>query len=239
MATVLALAGAALFVRLGLWQVHRAEEKQALLDQYAAGQAVVDLTSATPQPPALETLPRYQQVRVRGHYAGARQILLDNMPAPQGGWPGYRVLTPFELERGGWLLVDRGWVPIGRTRAELPDLVVGEDARTIVGRLDTLPRAGLQLEQPADTNATWPKVMSFPPQAALEGALGRKLVPGRLVLDPDQGDGYQRIAQAPVAFGPGRHIGYAVQWFALAAAVAVIYIVTALKPARPRPNPPG
>jgi surfeit locus 1 family protein len=236
---VLALAGAALFVRLGLWQLHRAEEKQALLDQYDAGQAVVDLMSTTPEQAALETLPRYQQVRVRGHYAGAHQILLDNMPAPKGGWPGYRVLTPFELERGGWLLVDRGWVPMGRTRAELPDLGVGEEARTIVGRLDTLPRAGLQLEQPATSNAAWPRVMSFPPQAAVEEALGRTLVPGRLVLDPDQSEGYERITQAPIPFPPGRHIGYAVQWFALAAAVAVIYVVTALRPGRRRIDPPG
>ena len=30
------------------------------------------------------------------------------------GRAGYYVITPFALQGGGWVLVNRGWVPVGR-----------------------------------------------------------------------------------------------------------------------------
>lgn len=223
--TALVIVGVALFVRLGFWQLHRAEEKQELLAQYAAGQqSTVDLTAAN-----AAALPTYQQITARGHYDPAQQILLDNMPS-QHGQPGYRVITPFRLESGDWLLVDRGWLALGATRADIPDVSVGAEARTITGRLDTLPRAGIQLDAANEgAAAAWPRVMSFPQHAALERALNRQLLPGLALLDPAQADGYERVWQARFQFGPDRHIAYAVQWFALAAAAAVIYLIMSLQ----------
>ena len=233
-ATVVTLFGVVLFARLGMWQLHRAEEKQALLAQYATGQhSTVDLT-----PVSAPTLPRYQQVRVRGHYDPAHQVLLDNMPW-QNGRPGYRVVTPLALEQGGWVLVDRGWVPIGATRADIPDTAVSADARELTGRFTTMPRAGISLGT-GDTGAAdaWPKVLTFPQHDTLERVLGRRLVDGLVLLDPDQPDGYQRAWQQQVqtTFGPSRHIAYAVQWFAFAAAAVVIYVVVSLVPERPGTN---
>lgn len=252
--TVLTLVGVALFVRLGIWQLHRADEKQALLDQYAAGQqSTVELTAAN-----LDSLQRYQRVHVSGHYAPDRQVLLDNMPSPgpppgpspgapgvppglssrpapgpsQQGQPGYRVVTPFQLSSGGWLLVDRGWVPMGRTRTDLPDVPVGGQARSIIGQLDELPRAGVQLDAPDNPAANWPRVMNFPQQPALEQALGRPLLKGLLLLDPRQPDGYVRRWESHFSFGPERHIGYAVQWFAFAVAAVVIYLILGFKRSR-------
>lgn len=224
-ATVLTILGIALFARLGFWQLQRAEEKQALLEQYAAGrQSIVEL-----QADITDTLPRYQQVRAHGRYDSAHQILLDNMPSGRGQ-PGYRVVTPFELEQGAWILVDRGWLPLGATRASLPDVSVGEEPRDIVGRLDMLPRAGIQLDgQQENAAAAWPRVMSFPQQAAVEKALDRSVFNGLVLLDPEQPDGYERPAQmrfsAAGEFGPDRHVAYAVQWFAMAAAALVIYLI--------------
>jgi surfeit locus 1 family protein len=216
--------GMALFIRLGFWQLDRAEQKQALLDQQAAGQQqLIDIT-----PSNAARLPRYQRVRVTGHYDSAHQILLDNMPS-HAGQPGYRVLTPMQTP-AGWLLVDRGWLPLGATRSELPDIDVGEDERTITGTLDALPRAGLEIEPPAmDANAPWPRVLSFPKQTALERQLGRKLLPGLVLLDASLPDGYERIREGHIGLRPERHIGYAVQWFALAAAAAISFIVTSFR----------
>jgi surfeit locus 1 family protein len=229
-ATVLTILGVVLFARLGMWQLHRADEKQALLAQYATGQhSIVDLTSLN-----APTLPRYQQVRVRGHYDPAHQVLLDNMPW-QNGRPGYRVVTPLELEQGGWVLVDRGWVPMGATRAEIPDTSVGADIREITGRFTTLPRAGISMgEGNAGAANAWPKVLSFPQHDTLQRLLGRPLVDGLVLLDPHQPDGYQRAWQQQVqsTFGPARHIAYAVQWFAFAVAAVVIYVFLSLEQER-------
>jgi surfeit locus 1 family protein len=212
--------GIAFFVRLGFWQLDRAEQKRELLVQYEAGQRLqVEITADT-----ADDLSRYQRVRVSGRYDPAHQILLDNMPSHTGR-PGYRVLTPMHTS-AGWLLVDRGWLPLGGTRAELPNIAVSDAERNITGTLDALPRAGLQLETaPVAASTAWPRVLSFPQLGALEQQLGQTLIPGVLLLDASQPDGYERIWEAHLGFKPERHIGYAVQWFALAAAAAVIFIV--------------
>jgi surfeit locus 1 family protein len=138
-------------------------------------------------------------------------------------------VTPLE-STAGWLLVDRGWLPLGASRTELPDVSVSDAPRTITGTIDALPRAGLQLENTAaDNNAPWPRVLNFPQQAALEQALGRKLLPGLLLLDASQPDGYERVWEAHLGFKPERHIGYAVQWFALAAAALIIFIIVGFR----------
>jgi surfeit locus 1 family protein len=219
---VLTAVGIALFAQLGLWQLDRAEQKEALLTQYEAGRREqIPLT-----PENADSLSRYQRISVTGRYDASHQILLDNMPSHTGR-PGYRVLTPMQTP-AGWLLVDRGWLPLGATRAELPNVSINEveGERNITGTLDALPRAGLQLEAaPVDANAPWPRVLSFPAESALEQQLGHELIAGVLLLDPSHPDGYERIWEAHLGFKPERHIGYAVQWFALAAAAAVIFIL--------------
>src|SRR5690606_11339868 len=116
---------------------------------------------------------RYKRVTARGRYDSAHQILLDNMPSAMGQ-PGYRVVTPFELDSGAVILVDRGWLPMGPTRAQIPDIEVGTELRTVSGRLDLLPRPGVRLGPAEDPQSKdWPRVMSFPEQATIERALGR------------------------------------------------------------------
>jgi surfeit locus 1 family protein len=216
----LTLFGVAFFCWLGSWQLSRAEQKRALLAQYQAGQRTqITLTSEN-----ADTLARYQRVRITGRYDPEHQILLDNMPS-HAGRPGFRVLTPMQSP-AGWLLVDRGWLPLGATRAELPNVSVLPGDRTITGTMDSLPRAGITLESaPVAAETPWPRVLSFPTQADLEQQLGHKLIPGVLLLDPSQPDGYERIWEAHLGFKPERHIGYAVQWFALAAVAVVIFVL--------------
>ena len=217
---VLTAVGMALFARLGFWQLDRAAQKEDLLAHYQLGQRTqIAITSDN-----TDKLARYQRVSVAGRYDPAHQILLDNMPS-HAGQPGFRVLTPMQSP-AGWLLVDRGWLPLGATRAELPNVSVGDAERNITGMMDSLPRAGITLKSaPIAANAPWPRVLSFPTEADLEQQSGHKLIPGVLLLDPSQPDGYERIWEAHLGFKPERHIGYAVQWFALAAAAAVIFVL--------------
>ena len=202
-----------------------------LVEQYAAGAerlVTIDASNAT-------SLPRYQHVRARGRFESAHQVLLDNMPS-QSGRAGFRVLTPFVLEDGATLLVDRGWVPLGATRSDVPDLSVNEQSREIAGRLDELPRAGIELgEQTFESAAPWPRIMNFPQHSPLEHALGRKLIDGLVLLDPDQPEGFERAwQQMHASFGPERHIAYAVQWFGLAATVVIVFLILSFRRELPR-----
>jgi len=219
-AVVLTIAAVLLFARLAFWQLGRAAEKDALQAQYAAGQrSVVELTAAN-----ATTLTQYQRVSARGHYDSAHQILLDSMPSAMGQ-PGYRVVTPFELEQGGWLLVDRGWHRPGATRADLPDVAVGESARTVSGQLSVVPRPGVRLAAAPSGDDRWPRVLNYPEQATIERALDRKVLPGLVLLDADQPDGYERAWQARTDMGSERHLSYAVQWFGFAIAAIALFIV--------------
>ena len=109
--TLLTIVLIAMLISLGMWQLRRAGEKRVLFDSFAAGTdatRVIDLE--TPR------LPRYQHIEAGGHYDQARQILIDNMVNAERA--GYFVITPFALADGGWVLVNRGWVPLGTSRAE-------------------------------------------------------------------------------------------------------------------------
>ena len=220
LAVAITIAAVALFVRLAFWQLSRMAEKDALQARYAAGQrAVVELTEAN-----AATLNQYQRVSAHGHYVSAHQILLDSMPSAMGQ-PGYRVVTPFELEQGGWLLVDRGWHRPGATRSDLPDVAVAEDARSVTGQLSVLPRPGVRLAAVPDTSNKWPRVLNYPEQATVEQALGRKVLPGLVLLDLDQPDGFERVWQARIDMGSERHLSYAVQWFGFAIAAIALFVV--------------
>ncbi|HKE97144.1 MAG TPA: SURF1 family protein [Povalibacter sp.] len=223
--TLLTIAAVAVFARLGVWQLHRAEEKQVLLAQFTAGtQSTVELNASN-----ATSLAAYQHVRMRGHYDPAHQVLLDNMPS-QRGQTGFRVVTPFALEQGGWILVDRGWVPLGATRADLPDVALNEQVDSITGRFDALPRPGVRLPATAaDPAAPWPRVMNYPKQSDVEAALGRELVAGLVLLDPDQPAGYERSWHAHFNMGPETHLGYAALWFAFAVVALITYVIVSLR----------
>jgi surfeit locus 1 family protein len=217
--TVVVLAG---LIYLGRWQLQRAADKQVLFDEFSRGaDATRTIDAATPP------VPRYQHVEAHGHYDGSRQILIDNMTNADGR-AGYFVITPFLLTDGAWLLVNRGWVPVGTSRSVLPEVGVPGDSRVLRGRADHLPAAGIQMGDRVRLQGPYPAVANFPSVAEITQLLNESpwsRASEVVLLDADQPDGYVRQWQAP-GFPPVRHIAYAVQWFGLALALIIIYIVT-------------
>ena len=217
---------------LGCWQLDRARQKQALIDAYRRGDAgVVDVTTRT-----LDGLPRYQTVSARGAYEPRRQILLDNMPSSVDGRPGYRVLTPFRRATGGaLLLVDRGWIPLGDSREQLPAVQIVGNPREIAGRIDRPPAPGLRVGTSVGTKvADWPRVMNFPTTAELVEALGDPVEGDIVLLHPGAPDGYERKWQPTSHMNPARHIAYAIQWFAFGIIAAIVLLVANLRRRRAR-----
>ena len=219
--TLLTLVLLALLISLGRWQLRRADEKRVLYDSFASGSdATRPIEAATPP------LPRYQHLAAAGHYDDSRQVLIDNMVESEQA--GYFVITPFELQGGGWILVNRGWVPVGASRAQLPAIPVNAQARTLHGRADNLPSPGIQLGTRGVLAPPYPVVASFPTHEEIAALLKEARwarAADLILLDPGEPDGYVR-RWSPPGFPPMRHIGYAVQWFGLATVLFVIYIVT-------------
>lgn len=231
LATVLLMT---LLLSLGFWQMDRAAQKRSLLDAYG------DRPADTPVKLSADFAPdadwRYRRAEVEGDYLTAQQFLLDNRVYQ--GRVGYQVLTPLRLADGMHaVLVNRGWVPQGSTRADLPPLPVGQSSKVRVEGLIDLPAADVfVLGEGEDRDPGWPKVLQrvrFDLQAQ---QLGVKLLPMVLLLGVDQPDGFVRDWK-PVVFGPERHVGYAVQWFSLGAALLAIYIGVNLKRMPKTPTP--
>jgi surfeit locus 1 family protein len=222
LATLVALAG---FISLGRWQLHRADEKRALYDAFASGtDSIRTLDLGTP------ALPRYQHVRASGRYDPGRQVLIDNISNSRDR-AGYYVITPFQLAGGGWVLVNRGWVPLGARRADKPQVGAPANVREIRGRTDNLPRAGIQMGDRIPLAPPYPVVANFPTRPEIAALLHEsdwtRATPV-ILLDAAEPDGYLRDWQPP-GFPPMRHVAYAVQWFGMAAALAVLYVVTNLR----------
>lgn len=213
-----------ILLSLGFWQLDRAEQKRKLVADFEQGvgdRTPLRLTSASDVAPEFE----YSRAEARGSYDNSQQFLLDNRT--RGGRVGYEVLTPLITANGSAILVNRGWVPLGMSRDRLPQVVVGEQPRTVIGLLKLSPGKVFMLgaEQP---RTIWPYRVQHVDVDLFSKELGYPVSPYTLLLDSQQPDGYVRDWR-PVEFGPERNVGYAVQWFGLAAALLTIYLLVNLK----------
>ena len=208
---VAAFIGAAVFVRLGVWQIDRLHQRQALNATISARLAATPVSVDSLGGPA-DSL-RYRRATVHGlaSYNGEALLVQRTM----NGSPGVYLLTPVRTGRGdSATLVVRGWVyaPDGATidRGRWRE----GDSLTIEGWLDTLPTTGHP-----DTIAGHPDAMRHLDRATLQRHAG---VPLRAVYlwatgPKPAGAG----AASPARFtlpelDDGPHRSYAIQWFSFA-----------------------
>jgi surfeit locus 1 family protein len=209
-----------ILVSLGVWQLDRAQQKRLVETEYQTRQArsPMPLKEALAQKRGYPYLP----VTASGRYDPAHQLLLDNQI--REGRVGYRVLTPFQMAgMDRILLVDRGWVPMGLDRSILPPIPVDGGVRKIKGVLSPPPSPGLILGPAINGPGRWPQVIERVQPDTIGARLGATPLPDLLLLDPREADGYLREWRPP-GLGVERHIGYAVQWFAMAAVLLFIYL---------------
>ncbi len=221
--TVAYLVLLALLLTLGNWQLDRADQKRtALAERAAATRApVVDLNDVA----ATLGTHEYRRVAASGTFDEAHQFLLDNRI--QDGQVGYRVLTPLRLnDRDAAVLVDRGFVPIVGDRQTLPDLPPVEPQERVTGRVGRGPSVGLRLGDPSDQPTQWPRRIQYMDFDYMQSTLDYPLSDYLLVAGPLTNEVVaQRTGRDAWRFGPERHEGYAVQWFSLAGALTLIWLI--------------
>jgi len=218
--SLLAALGIGLLVLLGIWQLRRADEKLLIQSTYSARQAEQPLVFAGADAKRIAVTPglpelRYRRLRVSGVYHRRRQFLLDNRT--RRGVPGFQVLTPLRIPGGDrGLLVNRGWVPLGRSREQLPVLSTPAGRVALQGLLE-IPRSdALVLGATGYRSEGWPKVVERIELQKMSALLGYRLLPFVLLLDPEPPDTLVREWHPYYGIGPARHRAYAFQWFALA-----------------------
>ena len=225
-ATTAALAIAA-FSWLGVWQLDRAGEKERRSGTFAARTSdapilLNDRLSVMPSELDPEWW-RYRRVEVSGEALGAHQYLLDNRT--RNGVAGYHVYVPMlvtGLER--LVLVNRGWTETGPSRERRPDVFLNTSELVVSGFV-AYPRQTLLLGDDGYAQSSWPKVVQRIDLDKTARDLGRQVLPFVVLMDAALPNGFVREWTPYLGIGPARHRGYAFQWFSLAAAVAVVWIV--------------
>jgi len=225
--TVVTLALLTLLVALGFWQLDRAHQKESIQITFERNLngTPVDLRALDVDAPGN----RFRQVEIVGEYDDAHQILLDNQMVD--GRPGAHVYTPLKITGldGRAILINRGWIPLSPVRqASPPALPVPGGVQRLSGRLAQPANPGLQLGEP-DLDR-WPARIIYLDYQQLSRALPYALLPAVVLLDPAAEAGFRRQWQPNFGgIGPERHRGYAVQWFALALTLLVLYLMTTLR----------
>ena len=226
--TALALAAAAAFTSLGFWQWGRGEWKARYLEGYAAALAADPQPFAEALTQAEDGLASGVPVRVSGigTYTAGRSVLLDNQR--RGPEVGVLVFTLFQPDDGSpALLVNRGWLPFDADRR----LSVALEPPTVPvvagGLLRRPPSGGIRLGKPPSlAPGDGPPLLTWLDLDEIAAAWNVPLPPVVLELDTASPAGYRRDADPlPNTLPPAQHRGYAFQWWGLATAVGVIWLV--------------
>lgn len=218
-ALILTVLVISILVKLGLWQLDRAEQKRQLFADYAEQQQPVNLNDPTTPTPE-----RFGSVEVSGQFQANRYFLLDNQIFD--GQVGYQViglLTPQPALSEQLVLVNLGWVPLGSNRAELPRIELPQGPLTIPGRYYQPSEFGFQLSDQILEAGPWPQRIQRLDLAALSELTQLPLAPYVVLLSEQAEFGWPRQWQ-PQVMAPEKHQAYALQWFSLALACLLVFI---------------
>ena len=222
---VAALVAAAIFIRLGIWQLDRRQQRRAhnALVSSRLDSAAVDVRAL----PSDTALVRFRRVTITGSPDYDHEVLLG--ARTHHGSPGVFLLTPFHVPgRDTAIVVNRGWV-------YSPDGATVDESRwhdrdtTVVGYAEIMPASGGVRYQ------SHPRVVSAMSHATVSAAVPYPVAyiyvveAGDSTASPDRP---ARIGVPPLDEGP--HLNYAIQWFgfALVSVVGTFVVVFRRPPER-------
>jgi surfeit locus 1 family protein len=213
-------------VMLGNWQLSRAQEKEERQTQLnlLSQQPVISIPTS---PVKLEDY-QFRKVEVHGTYVPTHTIYLDNKI--NRGRAGYQIITPVKLGKSSMhVLINRGWVVAGRTRNELPDIPTPTSKVTVSGIVESPTMRTLELSTETVSGQVWENLHLD----RYRKITGLTLQPLVVLQENDVKDGLLREWTRPDS-GAGRNLGYAFQWFSMALAVLILYLVLSVKRNHPK-----
>jgi surfeit locus 1 family protein len=218
----------ALLLSLGFWQTRRLQWKEALISR--ADSRLRAAPAALPPPDQWAQLSpeeyEYRHVQAKGAFDHAHSALVYTQAPPGGGLePGFLVLTPLRLDNGGAVLVNRGF--IAKSKLDQGAWKSEPVGSVVVAGLMRAPQ-GRNMFTPEDDpqRGLWYTADAV----KIAGALGiADAAPFLVQQDPAADyaltapEGLLRTPTEAVDI-PNNHFSYAVTWFSLAAALAVVFV---------------
>jgi surfeit locus 1 family protein len=221
--TIIAGLGIVLLLGLGTWQLFRLAEKNAINAFRAerAGAAAVPLPARVDDIAAWE----FRRVTVTGMFDHAHELYLNGRS--QRGNTGYDIITPLRRAEGPPVLINRGWVPYERKNPATRQAGQIAGVTTVEGILRTEPRRGWLM--PAN-NAERNEWFWFDLPAMKQAAGVPDAAPFYIEAGPAPNPGNFPIGGQTIIQLQNNHLQYALTWYALAIALAVIYVVSQRAP---------
>lgn len=219
--TLLAVIAIGLFLWLGFWQIERAAAKKQMISSLNAfaQQAPINWSSK-------DTLPlQYQPIKLQGYFL-SDELLLDNQLHQHQF--GYDVISPLMLPDGHVVLVDRGWVAGDITRRTIPKIETPVGIITLVGSAYYPSEKNWLLGQSLEKKTAHVAVVELLDVHLISQFLHKSVYPFIIRLNNHADNGYLREWPV-VAMAPERHYGYALQWFAIALVILILFIALNLK----------
>lgn len=224
LAILITVLAASLPVGLGKWQLDRADEKNDIMARFQQQQK--EPAIALPADPEQVERWRYRKVYVEGTPMTDRQFLLDNQVRDTKA--GFNVITPLRRYDGSIVLVDRGWLPYAQQRNLLPEIAIAGMPTRIEGYLYVPLGKPFTLGGMDEGETGWPRIIAYTDYTAIGQRLGVPVPPFTIRMSPELPNGYRRDWPL-INLSPNKHLGYAVQWFALALLVVGIFLALNLK----------
>jgi surfeit locus 1 family protein len=228
--TAAALVGVAVTASLGAWQLDRGRQRDALQESIDARERLAALSQESllaPQPVQFV----HRAIVLRGEWDPAHTVFLDNRQ--MRGVPGFYVVTPMKLQgTSRAVLVQRGWVPRNFDRREqLPPVPTAPGIVELQGRIAPPPARLYEFHGtesgPIRQNLD---IAAFRVETRLD------LVDVSVVQTaPAASEGLLRDWPRPGS-GSERNYGYAFQWWAMSAAIVILYAWFQFIAPRPKPN---
>jgi surfeit locus 1 family protein len=231
--TILALLATAACVRLGIWQLDRLAQRQALNAHVRAMLALppLDLPAS-----ADLTSEAYRAVRAEGVFDFEHEIVIRNQL--HDGAYGYDLVTPLRLgaavagstqaAMSPAVLVDRGWIPADGNSTPADWHKYDSDSQVEVTGTIQLSEisptlGGLAQPTPLPAAGSTPFWL-YLDIGRIQGQLPYPVLPVYIQIDPGMGSGTAPIPnESAPDLTDGPHLGYAIQWFGFAGLVAVGY----------------
>lgn len=224
---LLAVAG---LLRLGFWQLGRAQEKLAEQAEFlqAGSSQVTPLAELPIAGRELDALQHQnRRVTVTGEYLNPNSIFLIYQTWEEQ--PGFEVVTPVRINGDDRLvLVSRGWSGIGAVEelaAALPriDGMVTLEGQLYIPTASEAARSNA-LNARAAAGSEWPLVLRYLNVADIAPHFEQPLFPYVVRLAPEQ-PGLLIRHWPLVRVDSNRNFSYALQWFAMAIAVLIVALI--------------
>lgn len=207
-----------LLIYLGFWQIHRGDFKKHAQILFSQGSLSTAIEINKKNNIGIDK--NYFPGVLHGYFDNQHTFLLENKIYLHR--VGYAILTPFKLDGGQKVvLVNRGWIPEGRDRNQLPKIPTFDHEINIEG-LIVFPNKTFSFNSAYKTG--WPKkIQTINPEFLKKN----NFQPFIIVINNQSVYSFTPYWQ-PIVLPASRHYAYAFQWFSLSITLIIVYFLTHL-----------